>query len=116
MKKGFWVNFIVTSISFYLLSLFFKGISFDNTLSILLTSLIFGLVNALIRPIFVILSLPFIFLTLGFFMFIINGFMLLIVSFVVPGFHVSSFWDAVFASLILSFISVLIKGVFVGKN
>jgi uncharacterized membrane protein YvlD (DUF360 family) len=42
--------------------------------------------------------------------------MLLIVSFVVPGFHVSSFWDAVFASLILSFISVLIKGVFVGKN
>lgn len=116
MKSKFLINFVVTAISFYLLSLLFKGIWFENTLSILIASLIFGLVNSLIRPIFVFFSIPFIFLTFGLFTFIINGLMLKIVSLIVPGFHVASFWDAVFASLILSLITLLLKGVFIGKG
>ncbi|MFU2157567.1 phage holin family protein [Caldisericum sp. AR60] len=116
MKNKFLVSFIVNAVALYLVSLIIPGIWFDNTLSILTASLIFGIVNSIIRPFFMFLSLPLIFLTLGLFTFIINGLMLKIVSLIVPGFHVYSFWDAVFASLLLSVISVILKGVLFGKN
>ncbi|MCI4464045.1 MAG: phage holin family protein [Caldisericum sp.] len=116
MRNKILISFIINAISLYLVSILVPGITFDNTLSILVASLIFGIVNSLIRPFFMFLSLPLIFLTLGLFTFIINGFMLKIVSLIVPGFHVNSFWDAVFASLVLSLISVVLKGVFFGKQ
>jgi len=110
------VSFVVTVVSLYLVSLIVPGIYFDNTFSIIVAGLIFGIVNAIIRPFFMFFSLPLIFLTLGLFTFIINGLMLLIVSKIVPGFHVLSFWDAVFASIVLSLLNLIIKGVFLGKG
>lgn len=115
-RNSFLVSFIVTGISFYLVGLVVPGIKFDNTLSIVISALIFAFVNALIRPVFVFLSLPLLFITLGFFIFIINGLMLEIVSLIVSGFHVASLWDAVVASIVLSIINLIIKGVFIGNR
>lgn len=116
MKNRILISFTVNAISLYLVSMIVPGIRFDNTISILIASLIFGIVNSVIRPFFMFLSLPLIFLTLGLFTFIVNGLMLKIVSIIVPGFHVQSFADAVFASLVLSLISLMLKGVFFGKS
>lgn len=77
----------------------------------LLAAFILGIVNALIRPILIILSLPIQLLTLGLFTFIINGFMLWIVSRVVHGFYISGFWPAVLASILLSIGSSIISWV-----
>ena len=66
----------------------------------LLAAFILGVVNALIRPVLFILSLPIQLVTLGLFTFIINGFMLWIVSRVVQGFYISGFWAAVGAPLL----------------
>lgn len=77
----------------------------------LLAAFILGIVNALIRPVLIILSLPIQLLTLGLFTFIINGFMLWIVSRIVQGFYISGFWPAVLASILLSIGSSIISWV-----
>lgn len=71
----------------------------------LVAALLLGLVNTLIRPALVVLTLPVTFLSLGLFIFIINGFMFWLVAQLVSGFHVDSFWSAIFGALLYSVIS-----------
>jgi putative membrane protein len=77
----------------------------------LIAAFLLGIVNALIRPVLVILALPIQLLTLGLFTFVINGFMLWIVSRMVHGFYISGFWSAVLASILLSIGSSIISWV-----
>lgn len=77
----------------------------------LIAAFLLGIVNALIRPVLVILALPIQLLTLGLFTFVINGFMLWIVSRMVHGFYISGFWSAVLTSILLSIGSSIISWV-----
>ena len=78
-------------------------------LSSILT-IVLGLVNALIRPILTILTLPITILTLGLFYLVINGLTFLLASKLVPGFHVGGFWWAVLGALLVSIISSFVGG------
>lgn len=80
-----------------------------NLGSALSAALVLGLVNALIRPIMVILALPITLLTFGLFAFVINGAVLKIVSGIVPGFKIGGWVNAVLGALVLSFISNFIQ-------
>ena len=71
----------------------------------LIAALILGLVNTLIRPLLLLLTLPVTVLSLGLFIFVINGFMFWMVAKVVEGFHVDSFWAAIGGALLYSVIS-----------
>lgn len=77
----------------------------DRVLTLVLVALIFGVVNAVIRPVVKLLSLPFIILTLGLLIFVINAAMLLLTSAISKefglGFHVDGFWNAVFGAIIV---------------
>ena len=77
----------------------------QQLLTILLVGLVFGLVNAVVRPVVTILSLPFILLTLGLLIFVINALMLLLTSWLSGkiglGFHVDGFWSALWGALIV---------------
>lgn len=91
-----------------------------DILSYLAVGAIFGLVNAVVRPIISLLSLPITCLTLGIFAIIINAAMLMLTSWIMSftpiGFHVSSFfWDAVLGSIIISIVSALIGWVIPDK-
>jgi putative membrane protein len=66
---------------------------------------VLGVINAVLRPILLLITLPITILTLGLFVLVINGLMLYIAGSVVEGFHVSGFWPAVFGALFLSVIS-----------
>ena len=68
-------------------------------------ALVLGLINTLIRPILVILTLPVTILTLGLFIFVINGLLFWAVGSFVPGFHVAGFWSGVFGAIVYSIIS-----------
>jgi putative membrane protein len=85
--------------------------------SLLFVALVFGLLNASIRPLLKLLSLPIIILTLGLFIFVINALMLLMTGWVSGllnlGFYVDGFWDAFWGGLIVSIVSVLMS-VFMG--
>jgi putative membrane protein len=77
----------------------------DGWVSVLAAAFLLGIVNALIRPIFVLLTLPLTLITLGLFLLVINALMLWLVAGLVGGFHVSGFWGAFFGSILISLIS-----------
>jgi len=81
----------------------------------LVAALILGLVNTLIRPILVLLTLPVTLLTLGLFIFIINGLLFWMVSSMVGGFHVTGFWAAVGGALLYSIISWALSSLLLKK-
>jgi putative membrane protein len=75
----------------------------------ILAALVLGLVNALIRPLLVLLTLPVTVLTLGLFIFVINGLLFWAVGSLVPGFDVGGFWSGVLGALVFSLISWLLS-------
>jgi putative membrane protein len=77
----------------------------DSWVSALGAAFLLGIVNAIIRPIFVLLTLPLTLVTLGLFLLVINALMLWLVAGLVGGFHVSGFWGAFFGSILISLIS-----------
>jgi putative membrane protein len=85
----------------------------DKLLTLVLVALIFGVINAVIRPVVKLLSLPFIILTLGLLIVVINALMLLLTSWVSGqvglGFHVDGFWTAIFGGVIVMVASWLVE-------
>ena len=100
------LQWIIGAVFIYLLSIFFSGVIVESAMAAFLASVILGFINMSIKPILVLITLPISFLTLGIFYLVINAFMLIIVSAIVPGFYVSSFWTAFFASILLSVFNI----------
>lgn len=90
---------------------FVPGIHVDSFASALIAAFLLGLVNALIRPVLIVLTLPVTVLTLGLFIFIINGLLFWFVGSVLKGFVVDSFWHGVFGALSYSIISWALSSV-----
>jgi putative membrane protein len=85
------------------------SINYNNKIWVLVSAaLIFSVVNAVIRPLVVLLSLPAIVLTLGLFTLVINAFMLYLVTKIYPSFHLRSFWTAVVATAIIWVVNYLL--------
>jgi putative membrane protein len=107
--KGLLIRWLVLTISIILTSYLFDGIYVASFSSALFAALVLGILNALFRPILIVITLPINILTLGLFTFVINALLLKMVSGVVPGFYVHGFWSAVFGSLIISIVSWLLS-------
>lgn len=90
-----------------LVSQYIEGIRVDNFITALIAALLLGIVNAIIRPILLILTLPINFLTLGLFTFVINAALLLLVANVVDGFVIEGFSSALIAALVLWIVSMI---------
>lgn len=110
MRRRFAWKVLVNAAALYVIARFLvPGVYFDSELTIIIAGLVLGIVNALIRPIFVILLLPFTLLTLGLFTFVVNGFMLRITTWLVPGFSIPGFWTTVWVSMLMSLLSTLVN-------
>jgi len=99
------IVWLINTAALFALPYLMSSISISSFGAALLAALILGLINALIRPVLVLLTLPVTLLTLGLFIFVINGLMFWLVSSLVPGFHVAGFWAAVGGALLYSIIS-----------
>ena len=88
-----------------------SGIDYETTGQIIIAGLILALINSIIRPIVVILSLPAILFTLGLFMIIINGFSVFLVSVFYDPLHISSFWVAILAGIIIGLVNYLVTAI-----
>ncbi|HEY5792955.1 MAG TPA: phage holin family protein [Chthoniobacterales bacterium] len=114
---AFLVRWLITAFAVMVASFLLRGISYSDSLAVLLgASLLLGIINALIRPVLLILSLPFILVTMGIFIFVINALLLLLVSKMIPGFQVDGFWSAFFGSIIISIVSWLLSAFFRGSD
>ena len=87
----------------------FSSIQFSSTATLLVSGLLFGMAHAVLKPILVVLTLPVTVLTLGLFLLVINALILLLVAWVVPGFHVAGFWQAVLVALFISVFSFILN-------
>ncbi|PIW10006.1 MAG: phage holin family protein [Caldiserica bacterium CG17_big_fil_post_rev_8_21_14_2_50_35_7] len=108
MRK-FFLSWSINIISFFIVSRLINGFHFQNFMSIFLTSIAFGIVNAMLKPLLIFLSLPFMLVTFGIFLFVINAALLEVVAFFVRGFSIDSFLTAIVGSLLLSLISFIIS-------
>ena len=110
----FLVYWGLTSASLWVASFVFKGMRFSDSTSLLVAALVLGFVNAIVRPIMIVLTLPLTLLTLGLFLLVINALMLMLVSKLIRGFSVSSFGTAFFASIFISVLSFFLGVVLFG--
>ena len=102
----FFIRMAVNAIAILLIGyLLPQVVSVDSVLAALAAAFVLGLVNAVVRPLFVLLTLPVTVVTLGAFLLVINGLLLWLVSAFVPGFHVNGFLAAVVGSVLLSIVS-----------
>jgi putative membrane protein len=103
--KRFLIHWIVIALALWVTAYVLPGVNVDSYQALAIAAIVLGLVNALIRPILTILTLPITILTLGLFYLVINGLTFLLASKMVPGFHVAGFWWAVLGALLVSIIS-----------
>jgi putative membrane protein len=99
---GFVLRALISAIGLWVATLWVSGIRIDNARSLVLAGLLLGIVNAVVRPILVILTLPITVLSLGFFLLIVNTAMVALVAWMLPGFHIyGGFWSAFATALIV---------------
>jgi len=110
----FLIQWAVTTLLLWVASHIFKGITYTSPGALWVAALLLGLVNAIVRPILVVLTLPLTILTLGLFLLVINALMMMLVSAVVKGFKVKGFWTAFFASVFIAVLSFFLDAVLWG--
>lgn len=101
-------NWILNALALFLVSRIMPGIHLEGFGSALVAVMVIGLVNALIRPVLLLLTLPINILTLGLFTLILNALMLTLASSITPGFKIDGFGSAFLSSILLSIVSLLL--------
>ena len=107
ITMNFIIRLLVTAAVAYGLAYLLKGIHIDSYWTALVFALVLAIVNLIVRPLLVILTIPLTLITLGLFLFVINALMVLLASKVVDGISVNGFWWALLFGLLLSIVSSL---------
>jgi len=105
---GFLLRVLVNILAIVLAASVVPGIRLDGVLPAVAAGLLLGFINAVVRPVLLILTLPITLVTLGLFLFVLNGVCLWLVAAVVKGFHVDGFWPAVLGALCVSVVSWIV--------
>jgi putative membrane protein len=106
----FLLRVICTMVAILIIAYMFPSIMWvEGVASALAAAFILGIVNAIVRPVLIILTLPITLLSMGFFLLIINGLMLGLAAFFVPGFHVNGLLGAVIGSVLVSIVSWILS-------
>lgn len=103
----FFLRAAIASLGLWLASSLLPGLHFDSGGWLILAAILLGIINGLVRPLVVILTLPITLITLGLFLLVVNGIMLALVAAMLPGFTIQSFWDAFWGSIIVSLVGAL---------
>jgi putative membrane protein len=99
--RGFLARLFITAFGLWIADVLLGGVSFDGLGALWLAALLLGIVNAVLRPILIVLTLPLTLVTLGLFIFVVNGAMVLLVSRLMPSFHVVGLGSAILASIVV---------------
>jgi putative membrane protein len=107
---GFLIRVLVNAVAIWLATQIVPGIQTGSVTTLVVAALVLGLVNAIVRPVLLVLTLPLTLVTLGLFLFVLNALCLWLTSAVVPGFEVRGFWPAFWGALIVSALSWAVNG------
>jgi len=110
------LKWVLNSVALFFVMKLMSGIQIDRFQELLLATLVIGLLNAFLRPIIILLTLPVTVMTLGLFTFVINGLIFYLAAHLVPGFHVAGFGSAIVAALLYSLLSFILNMAFGTKQ
>ncbi|HUL50093.1 MAG TPA: phage holin family protein [Gemmatimonadales bacterium] len=113
--RGFFFRLVITALGLWLASAIIPGVQIAGLGTLLLAALVMGIVNAVIRPIILILTLPLTVLTLGLFILVVNGIAFALVAWLVPGFSVTGLGPAIFGALVVG-VTGWLASTFVGST
>jgi putative membrane protein len=104
---GFLIRAVIVALGLWLATDWVSGISIDSPQTLLLAGILLGVVNSIIRPIAILLTLPMTILTLGLFLLVINAGMVALVAWILPGMHISGFAAAFWTAILVSLVSMI---------
>jgi putative membrane protein len=109
--KSFLQRWLINTLAVLVASYIVSGITYGKPIDLFVAALILGILNAILRPLLMLLSLPLLVFTLGLFTLVINALLLLLASWLVGAshFHVAGFWPAFFGALIISIVSIILN-------
>ena len=110
------LKMILTTLAILLVTNVYSGIQVDSVTTAIIAAVVLALINTIVRPVIVLLTLPISMLTLGLFLLVINAAMLYLAAWLVNGFDVGGYWDALIASLIISVVVALLNGLIKSKS
>lgn len=110
------VRWLINAIALLVIPYIVRSVYVDDFITALLVAVVLGLLNTLIRPILLLLTLPITLLTLGLFALVINGFMFWLAAQFVTGFYVAGFWSAFLAALLYSILTALANRLILPKE
>jgi putative membrane protein len=110
------IRLMILMVAIAVVTLVIPGVRFEGALALILSALVLGLANALLRPLLILFTLPLVLLTAGLFVVVINAGLLYLVAWIVPGFHVEGFGWALLASLIISAVSFILNRLVPGRK
>ncbi len=105
--QGIILRTLITGLGIWLATYLVPGVSASSTEALIWAAIALGLINAFVRPVLVLLTLPFTIVTLGLFLLLLNAAMLNLAGWFVDGFEVVGFWSAVFGAIVVSLVSGL---------
>jgi putative membrane protein len=110
MGRSILLRWLITTLAICMVPYVVSGVSVEGFGAAMFAAAVLGILNSLVRPVLIILTLPLTVVTLGLFLLVINTLMFLLAGSIAPGFHVESFWSALFGSIIVSIVSWMING------
>ena len=108
-RSGCFMRLLLLSIAVIVGAWLLPGITVESVWAVFLTAVVISLLNNLLRPILIVITLPVTALSLGLFLFVINAVIILLASGLVSGFHVDNFWSALLFSLVLTAVNSLLE-------
>lgn len=105
----FFLKVLVTSLAVVVAAYLLPGVELQNFLSAVIVAIVLGVLNMLLKPILVLLTIPVTIFSFGLFLLVINAFIVLLTDFLVRGFEVQNFWWALLFSILLSVVSYLLE-------
>jgi putative membrane protein len=107
--KSFLVRWIITAIAVFVAANIVKGIEVPSAGVLLVVALVLGIINAFLRPVILLITLPINILTLGLLTLFINGALFYLVAHIVKGFRIADFWSAFWGAILVSIVSFLLN-------
>jgi putative membrane protein len=104
---GFLLRAAVVALGLWLATLWVPGVAIDSPSTLILAGILLGVVNSVVRPIAILLTLPMTILTLGLFLPVINAAMLALVAWMLPGMRLAGFWAAFWSAILVSLTSMV---------
>lgn len=102
------LSWLISALAIIVTAYVLPGVRIESFLTALITALVLGIINSVLKPILLLLTLPINVLTLGLLTFVINALLVLLAANLVPGFHVDGFWWALAFSIVLSLVNTLL--------